>query len=426
MNYFKRKSIFAISFFCIIIIALVYGFTFQVLKQIPQEYNISVGDEHILNAHFPLSFSMTVDTESIIELTKLNQKRRIQNQFELRTVDKGTAHLDLKILGFVPYRTIKVNVVPKLHLIPGGQSIGVKLNTEGVLVVGIAEIQDDNSINHNIAEANDIRIGDSLMYIDGKSINDAGHVAELVQGSDGSEMKLTFKRNGNEFTKNINPVKAAEGETYRLGLWVRDKTAGVGTLTFYDPVSYKFGALGHGITDIDTGNLVAIRDGDMMKSRVISVEQGQRGKPGEIRGVFHEMHNPIGRLEKNTAFGVYGELFSSLDSDLYNNPLPIAFQHEIQQGPAQILTTTEDNEVNIYNIEIVRLNGQSKADSKSLVIKVTDDTLLEKTGGIVQGMSGSPIIQNNKIVGAVTHVLVNDPTRGYGIYIEWMLEQTNY
>lgn len=414
----------------LIMMVLTFYLSFiEVTGGLYKEYHISIGNDYTLNQRFPLFLSFSDSNNSIapsiIELTQLNpSKFQFNRSFYIKTLDEGTASLQLKILGFVPYRNIKVNVVPELQVIPGGHSIGVRLNTDGVLVVGTTEITDSNGMIHNLADVAGIRIGDSLIAINNIKVNNAVHVGEIIKDSDGTELKLTLKRDGKSYTTSITPIQSMEDQQYRLGLWVRDKTAGVGTMSFYHPKTKKFGALGHAITDIDTGKVLSIRDGEVVKSRVVSVEQGKRGKPGEIRGVFYDTHEPIGKLEKNTDYGVYGELLYSLQNEFYKNPIPIAYQHEIKQGPAHILTTIENDKIEKYQIEILKVNTQTKIDGKSIVIRITDRRLLEKTGGIIQGMSGSPIIQNNKVVGAVTHVLINDPTKGYGIFIEWMLEES--
>ncbi|QUH20706.1 SpoIVB peptidase [Alkaliphilus sp. B6464] len=427
-NYRKLKPISAISlsiFFIFFVCTLAFG----IVRSIPSEYNIPVGDEYSLQTRFPLSFSMNSD--DINSILEINQAKDISSTlltkksiFQLKTLKKGTADLQLKILGLIPYKTVKVNVVSKIQVVPGGESVGVKLNTDGVLVVGVSEITDDNGRSYNLASNSGIKIGDTLVAINDIKINNASHVSEIVKASKGKELNLTMKRDKREFKANISPVKAEQDGQYKLGLWVRDKTAGVGTLSFFHPISGKFGALGHAITDVDTGALLSVKDGEIIKSRVVSIEQGKRGKPGEIRGVFYETSNPVGKIEKNTQLGVYGELFADIAGINNKNTMPIAYQHEIQEGPAYILTTLDNNKIEKFDIEITKINFQTKPEGKSMVIKVTDKTLLEKTGGIVQGMSGSPIIQNGKVIGAVTHVLVNDPAKGYGIFIEWMISES--
>ena len=209
---------------------------------------------------------------------------------------------------------------------------------------------------------------------------------------------------------------------YRLGIWVRDKTAGIGTLTFYDDDSKIFGALGHGITDMDTGNLLNVEYGKIMNAKIANIEQGKRGSPGEIRGIFYETENVLGEIVKNSPYGIYGVMTDEFMKFNKAKALPIGFKEEVKEGKAYILTTIDNDKTEKFEIEILKAQPQQFPNQKSMTIKVTDKRLLQ-TGGIVQGMSGSPIIQDGKIIGAITHVFVNDPTKGYGIYIEWMLDQ---
>lgn len=411
-------SIFLMFFICMLV--------FEIINNVNLEYNITIGDEYSLRTTFPLGFSMlTDDANKILEVNQVKDIKNTiltnKNIFKLKTLDKGTANLQLKILGLIPYKNVKINVVSKIRVIPGGQSIGVRLNTDGVLVVGITEIMDGNAKIHNLASNSGIRIGDTLTKINGIEIQNATHLSEIVKASNGNKLSLTVRRNEKKSIVDINPIKSEQDGEYRLGLWVRDKTAGVGTLSFLHPDSKKFGALGHAITDVDTGMLLSVKNGEIVKSKIISIEQGKRGKPGEIKGVFYETNNPIGKIEKNTQLGVYGELLSDVSEIDKQKSMPIAYQHEIKEGPAFILTTLDNNTVEKFKIEITKINLQTKPGPKSMIIKITDERLLEKTGGIIQGMSGSPIIQDNKVIGVITHVLVNNPTKGYGVFIEWMI-----
>ena len=214
-----------------------------------------------------------------------------------------------------------------------------------------------------------------------------------------------------------------EGEDYKLGLWVRDSTAGIGTLTFYHEDSETFGALGHPITDGDTNTTFTIKDGDLLSASILSVRKGEKGVPGELRGLFVNEKNSIGEIKNNSTSGIFGNSYEPLINPKFSEPMSVGFRNEVVEGPATIITTIDDEGPKEYDIEIVKLLQQDKSGPKSMIIRVTDEELLSKTGGIVQGMSGSPIIQNDKIVGAVTHVLINKPDIGYGIYIEWMLEE---
>ena len=429
MDIYRRlKSLLAVSL-TIFFMFFMCMYTLEIINNVNPEYNIAIGDEYALQARFPLGFSMPAD--DINKIIEVNQAKNVANSilgnkniFELKTLDKGTTNLQLKILGLIPYKNIKINVVPKIKIVPGGQSVGVRLNTDGVLVVGTADITDDNFKTHNLASISGIKTGDTLAKINDIKVQNASHVSEIVKASDGNKLSLSLIRNRKEFIIDVNPIKSEEDGEYRLGLWVRDKTAGVGTLSFIHPDSGKFGALGHAITDVDTGILLSIKNGEIVRSRVVSIEQGRRGMPGEIKGVFYETNNPIGKIEKNTQLGVYGKLLPNVEDIDKQESMPIAYQHEIEEGKASILTTLDDNKVEEFDIEITRINLQTKPDSKSMIIKITDKRLLEKTGGIIQGMSGSPIIQNDKIIGVVTHVLVNDPTRGYGVFIEWMISES--
>ncbi len=426
---FKKTALFLSNLLlCVFSVMLIYLIVLDFTGAIPSEYNIQVGDDHVIRTRFPLSFSFDQSNNKIFEVSPVDEltttSLKLNNGVEFKTLQKGSANLHYKVFGLIPYKTVKVNVVPRFEVIPGGQSIGVKLNTEGVLVVGIAELTDENGNRFNLAEKNGIRIGDSLLSINQQMVENALHVTEIIQNSNGEELEIVFKRNNKEFPISITPVKSQQDGHYKLGLWVRDKTAGVGTLTFYHEQSKKFGALGHGIADVDTGGLMSIKDGEIMNSKVVSIQQGKKGRPGEIRGIFYDVNSPLGRLEKNTVHGVYGEMTRSMEKNEHSSTKEIAYQHEIKEGAAYILTTLDDNEIKKYDIEILRVINQSKPDGKSMIIRITDPRLLEKTGGIVQGMSGSPIIQNDRMVGAVTHVLVNDPTRGYGIFIEWMIQES--
>ena len=382
----KFKPFLTIGLFIFYI--FVFTFTLEIINNINPEYNIAVGDECSLQTIFPLGFSVpTDDTNKILEVNQVEKVTDTvlvnRNIFKLKTFSKGTANLQLKILGLIPYKNIKINVVPEIKVVPGGQSIGVRLNTDGVLVVGITDITDSSAKIHNLALNSGIKIGDTLIEINGIKVQGASHVSKIIKESNGNKLNLTIKRNGKKSIVTVNPIKSGQDGEYRLGLWVRDKTAGVGTLSFLHPDSKRFGALGHAITDVDTG-ILSVKDGEIIKSKVISIEQGKRGKPGEIKGIFYEADDPIGKIEKNTHLGVYGKLSSNTNWINEQKSMPIAYQHEIKEGAAFILTTLDNNTIEKFNIEITKINPQTKPEPKSMVIKITDENLLKKTGGIIQ------------------------------------------
>lgn len=315
-----------------------------------------------------------------------------------------------------------ISVLPEKTLIPGGHSIGVRMEVKGVLITGLAEVEMVTGERVNPGLLAGLQIGDTILEIDGVKVYRAAEVQEIINQI-GGDVRLKVQRKDQLVELVISPVQAKEDRLYKLGVWVKDKTAGIGTLTFFDPTTKVFGALGHAIVDPETGSLLSVAEGELLQAEVQSVKEGKSGTPGEIRGIFYEADAPLGDLSKNTNFGIFGTSYEPMENPLYPDPLVVAYQDQVEKGPAYILTTLDGNRMERYSIEIEKITRQKEPDSKSMVIRVTDSRLLSKSGGIVQGMSGSPIIQNNRIVGAVTHVFVNNPEKGYGIFIEWMLDE---
>ena len=307
-----------------------------------------------------------------------------------------------------------------IEVYPGGISIGVKINNKGALVVGYSDISTHEGLSESPGKAAGIELGDIIEEVNGENIETCSDLISKVKTCRNDEMTVKILRGNSEITKKVSLIK--EDNEYKIGLWVRDSTAGIGTLTFYDKDSKTFGALGHPITDGDTNVSFNIKSGTLLRSSVLSIKKGERGNPGEIKGLFINENESIGNIEKNTNSGIYGDGSVELINPNFNKAMTVAYRDEIKEGHAQIITTVEDGGAKAYDIEILKLLPQDEPGSKSMIIKIVDPVLLEKTGGIVQGMSGSPIIQNGKIIGAVTHVLINKPDVGYGIYIEWMLQ----
>lgn len=309
-----------------------------------------------------------------------------------------------------------------IMLYPGGQPVGIKLSTKGALVIALSDIDTSERKIQSPAAVAGIQIGDSVMEVNGVAVKSSEDIATMVNRCNGEKVKITVSRNGEIFNFEVTPVLSKSDEKYKIGLWVRDSTAGVGTLTFYDPKTKGFAALGHPITDVDTGNIMSVENGEVIASNIVSVRKGIKGNPGELRGIFINEQQSLGVIKNNTECGIFGKGNDNLINEKYNKPMKIALRNEVKVGKAQILTTIEGNEPKLYDIIIEKLLPQEEPGSKSMIIKIVDPQCIEKTGGIVQGMSGSPIIQNNKIVGAVTHVLINKPDTGYGIYMDWMLK----
>ncbi|GAE31889.1 SpoIVB peptidase [Halalkalibacter hemicellulosilyticus] len=340
------------------------------------------------------------------------------------TIGADTEQVKFEVGNF-PVKNIDVNVLPKKEVIPGGQSIGVKLNTEGVLVVGHHLIETDDASLSPGEEAG-IEVGDMITHIDGEEIQRMSQVGDFVQaaGDEERSLEIRLKRDQKAYEKTLQPVKAKGEHSYRMGLYIRDSAAGVGTLTFYDPDSKNYGALGHVISDVDTKKPIIVHDGQIIRSSVTSIEKGSNGDPGEKLASLSKKRDVLGSIEKNSSFGIFGKLEKAdLKNHIHDEGMPVSLSTNVKEGPAQILTVVEGEEVQEFDIEIISSVPQKQPATKGMVIKVTDPKLLEATGGIVQGMSGSPIIQDGKLVGAVTHVFVNDPTSGYGCHIEWMLEE---
>ncbi|MCI9596358.1 MAG: SpoIVB peptidase [Firmicutes bacterium] len=318
--------------------------------------------------------------------------------------------------------TASVDVVSETMLVPGGHSVGVRMDVRGVLIVGLEEIEtiENEKVNPGIEAG--LQIGDMVLEINGTKVYKADEVQALVNEIQ-EDVKLTVKRKNQKLSITMTPVVAKEDHLYKLGVWVKDKTAGIGTLTYYDPISQSFGALGHAIVDPETGAVLSVDKGQLLQAQVQSIQEGSAGTPGEIRGVFYEADSPLGGLDKNSIYGLFGNAYHPIENPLYQKPLAVGKQDQVEKGKAYILTTLDDNKLQRFEVEIEKIDHQSQPADKGMVIRVTDEQLLEKSGGIVQGMSGSPIIQNDRIIGAVTHVFVNNPKKGYGIFIEWMLQE---
>lgn len=336
-------------------------------------------------------------------------------------ISKEVGKLDLSLnLGNFSLKDVTVNVIPNTVVIPGGEAIGLRLYTSGVLVVGMSEIVGTDNKSYSPYKDSGIQEGDMIVKIDDKAITCTSDLITKVNECNGNSVEITYVRDGNNYITEIKPTKTEENE-YKLGLWVRDAAAGVGTITYYDPESQMFGALGHGILDIDTEQLIDIAKGEVVTSKILSIVKGEKGKPGELQGSI-DNGKVIGEVYKNTNFGIYGKL---TDVSLIEGgkTLEVMPRDEVKLGKATIICTLDNNKREEYEIEIEKLYTSTNRNNKNMIIKVTDERLLEKTGGIIQGMSGSPILQDGKFVGAVTHVMVNNPEKGYGIFADTMLKQ---
>lgn len=383
---------------------------------IPTHITLFEGQQINIDKAVPVSATASSEP-SIVALSQDEQS------VSLLAKKQGKNEVFLELAG-LPVKKVDVNVLKDFKVIPGGQSIGVKLNTLGVLVVG-HHLVTTNEGKVSPGELAGIQVGDIITEINGQKIEKMSDVAPFVQeaGQNNKPLKLMVSRENGKIETELLPQKEKSEEYYKLGLYIRDSAAGIGTMTFYHPESKKYGALGHVISDMDTKKPIVVDDGQIVRSTVTSIEKGSNGNPGEKLARFSSDKEIIGNIKRNSPYGIFGELNRDIQNGIMDKPMPIALSHQVEEGPAEILTVVENDEVKLFDIEIVSTIPQKFPATKGMVIKITDPELLGKTGGIVQGMSGSPIIQNGKVVGAVTHVFVNDPTSGYGVHIEWMLNE---
>lgn len=330
----------------------------------------------------------------------------------------GSYQIRCSWLGVLPLKTIKVNTVEKQEVLAGGSPVGIYMETKGVLVIDSGEITDREGIRRTPAE-HIIQPGDYICEIDGEVLTGKKQLMQLVKENQGEPMEMQVIRHQETIQLEMTPVQTADG-SYKLGIWVRDNIQGIGTLTFVEPDG-TFGALGHGISDVDTGERLEISDGDLYHADILSIQKGTAGTPGELRGVInYREENRIGTICGNSQYGIRGQLEPGKYSESMKK-IPTGLKQEIQTGKAEIRCDIGDG-IREYQCEILEIDSNARDTNKCFVLRITDDDLLSRTGGIVQGMSGSPVLQNGKLIGAITHVFVNDPTKGYGIFIENMME----
>lgn len=328
---------------------------------------------------------------------------------------------EVSFLDAIKIKTLEADIIPKTKVVPIGETIGLKLHTNGVLVVGMSEVKNINNekvkpyLNSNITE------GDMIIEANGVPITTTTDLTQTINLSNGEEISIKYIRDDKEYEENFKPIQISNSE-YKLGLWVRDTEAGIGTISFYEPSTKNFAALGHGILDIDTKSLISIANGEITTTNILSIIKGEKGIPGEIRGSLIGQTS-IGIISKNTSIGIYGILNDLGHFRLSNDEIDVALREEIKPGKATMICSLENNQKKEYEVEIQKIYMNNNTDNKSMIVKITDKDLLEKTGGIIQGMSGSPILQNGKLIGALTHVLVSDPSKGYAIFADLMIKQ---
>ena len=352
------------------------------------------------------------------EVRRLLDHPFLEFEETIQVSGEGSYLLPCRILGFIPFKEIKITPAESTSVYVSGSTVGIYMETKGVLIIDTGEIISREGTSLEPAK-NIVKPGDYIVAFNQQSIKNKQELLKDLSFLAGEPVTLDVIRDGKQIPLSLTPVKDAAG-AYKLGIWVRDNTQGIGTLTYVDG-NGNYGALGHGISDVDTGELLHINKGALYQAEILGIQKGETGSPGELSGLIrYEPGRIIGNIEKNSKNGIYGNLSAGIkNTDL--KKLPVAYKQELEIGPASILCCV-DGQAKEYRAEITRIDMNHEDTNKSFVIHVTDERLLELTGGIVQGMSGSPVIQNGKVIGAVTHVFVQDATSGYGIFIENMLE----
>lgn len=397
---FKGLSV-AVLIISIVIFSLL---TYAVVV-IPDEFHVTSRNE-LSSSEI---FTFTINDGDIAERANAITSESAETNYEL----------NIKLFNAIPVKKSKVKLSERKYVCLGGGIFGIRLFTEGVIVVSMENIE-TNAGEVNPAEKAGIKTGDIIEEIDGSKVNSIGEVSNKLNQSDGKALKILLLRDNKKIEVKLTPAKSTKDGKYKAGLWVRDSTAGIGTMTFYDRETGVFGGLGHAVCDLDTGQELPLQQGDAVLAEIKGCYKGTTGTPGELCGVFGSRN--IGTLNINCSAGVYGVLS---EYNAQAEEIPVALENEVQEGKAQIYTTVEGDTPKYYDVEIVKKYSSNQESEKNMIVKITDPDLIAITGGIVQGMSGTPLIQNGKLIGAITHVFVNDPTQGYGIFAENMIVTAN-
>ncbi len=396
-----------------------YGY-FLMDSNIPSVIHMRAGEEQSLRLGVPARgeiVSVGMQGESNIPQNAVSID--LSEPVTLKTAGLQNYFMEVRLFGFLPFKQVGIEVVEDQELIPVGVPVGIYMEADGILVVGTGEFQGQDGQKKSPAK-NILQSGDYVRKLNGEEMEDKESFIRGIEESGGKPEIVTVERRGELIDLKVQPVADANG-VYKIGVWVRDSAQGVGTMTYIDSEG-NFGALGHGINDVDTSDLMEMYDGTLYRTEIVSIRKGSAGDPGEMTGmIVYSDENILGDISYNGKEGIFGSCNEKALSMTANEPLPIGFKQEIRKGDAQILCTV-DGEPRYYDVMITAVHLDHDNINRGIELTVTDKELLERTGGIVQGMSGAPIIQDGKFIGAVTHVLVQDSTRGYGIFIENMLE----
>ena len=377
---------------------------------------------------FPYDLFSKFQNEMFVTQSELNQMLTsnwlISSNVSSVKADDGDFDkyiVNYKLFNLFNIKKLKVNIIEPDRYFAGGETLGFSLQSKGIILIGGNYILSKNGIERPF-ENSGLKTGDIITHMDGIEINNVEDIAKILENFQGGSVRLSVTRNNEKFEVEISPALDSLTNTYKLGLWVKEDAVGIGTLSFVNATTKRFGSLGHSINDSETNQCIDVSGGNIYESKILGIKKGRSGKAGELMGTFSR-EKVLGSVDKNCEYGVYGFL-DDIEPVIKNKTsVDIGGRLSAKPGKAQILSALDGDEIKAYDIEIIKTNFQQSCNEKSMVIRVTDKELINKTGGIVQGMSGSPIIQDGKLIGAVTHVFVNDATKGFGIYIDWMLEQ---
>ena len=414
---FSRKSGRAACTASILLIVTISAIFLAGIIYFPNAINLTEKNAHILK--FGLPFTATIEPETVNTLrvnsapVTDNINVNLARPLTIESDESGTATMTLRAFGF-PLKKIKLDIMPGIEVVPCGMTVGVEIETTGVMVLGTGSVGGSQSPSEG-----KLISGDLILSANGDVLNNKDDLKKIIANSKG-EINLKVERDNELLDTKISGVKSSDDGKNKLGVWVRDSTKGIGTVTFYNPQDNVFGALGHGILDVDTKKLMKVKRGSITHANISSIKKGAKGSPGELTGEIKESE-VFGRITVNTPYGIYGYMETPGIMEMKSEKLPIGMQDQIHEGPAVIYSDV-DNSVKKYDVFIESVNRYSNDETKGMVLRITDPALLRKTNGIVQGMSGSPIIQDEKVIGAVTHVFVQDPAKGYGIFIENMMK----
>lgn len=399
---FKGLAI-ILSLTLILVLACIVSFSIK----LPDNFNITNTSGRNVSSFIPVTIK-SIKNNQLQDSSTFSQAKKSYNA-------------ELMLMNSIPIKNVSIQVTDDVSVIPCGTPFGIKLFTEGVVVVGLSDVKTSNGV-YNPAKLAGLKKGDVIISMNNVNVRSNEDVANIIENSKGNDIKLIVKRDNNEFESTLKPLKSTDDDAYKIGIWVRDSSAGIGTMTFINPKTNVFAGLGHGICDVDTGELLPLSHGDIISAKIEGLKPGQKGEPGELKGRFYNNDTQLGTLRENTITGVYGCFKKTVDP---KEKMVVAMKQQVKTGDANILTTISGDKPTSYSIKIKSVNYNELSPTKNMVVEITDPDLLNQTGGIVQGMSGSPIIQNEKLVGAITHVFVNDPKKGYAIFAENMLNSSS-